>query len=63
MYWSYQLVQYNLPSYKRDPNKMDWVDTSIDAVIGRIIVNMDVAFAKNIMVRNPISLLELAYFA
>ncbi len=50
MYWSDQLVQYNYPSHKRDPNKMDWVDTSIEAEMGRIIVNMNTSFARNIMV-------------
>ena len=50
MYWYDQLVQNNLPSHKRDPNRMDWVDTSIEAEMGRIIVNFNTAFAKNIMV-------------
>ena len=45
-----QVVQYNHPSYERDPNKMDWVDTKLEAEIGRINVNVDTSFVINIVV-------------
>ena len=48
---SEQLVQHNLPSYKRDPNRMDWVDTSIEAEMGRINVSMDTNFVASLLVR------------
>lgn len=53
-----QVVQYNHPSYKRDPNHMDWVDTVLNAKMGRINVNADTSFIATMLVRENLSSLS-----